>query len=192
MKLLVTLLAFALLAVSVPAAAADTLPRLEHKNGRHALLVNGEPFLILGVQANNSSLSDGDRKAIAAELRGILDGLLSMANSTDGTGRYLFAGSADDSAPFSRTTTGVAYNGDQTQRRVELAPETFIADTSPGNLRADYVLPRVGLRITGSGVFWPVRADPLSRLTGVFDPQWSAVGGFPTSDHRLVWIDLRR
>jgi hypothetical protein len=64
------------------------------------------------------------------------------------------------------------------------------SDTSPGNLRADYVLPRKNLRIVGAGVFWPVRADPLARLTGEFDPQWSAVGGFPTSDHRLVWADL--
>jgi 3-phytase len=64
------------------------------------------------------------------------------------------------------------------------------ADTAPGNLHADYVLPRAGNRIVRSGVFWPVRADPLSRLTGVFDPQWSPVNGFPTSDHRLVWTDL--
>ncbi|SHN47021.1 endonuclease/exonuclease/phosphatase family protein [Cryptosporangium aurantiacum] len=65
------------------------------------------------------------------------------------------------------------------------------SDTAPGNLRADYVLPRVGNRIVRSGVFWPVRSDPLFRLTGVFDPAWSAVNGFPTSDHRLVWADLR-
>ena len=38
------------------AALADTpLPRLEHRAGRHALLVDGAPFLMLGVQANNSS-----------------------------------------------------------------------------------------------------------------------------------------
>jgi hypothetical protein len=64
------------------------------------------------------------------------------------------------------------------------------SDATPGNLRADYVLPRVNLKIIKAAVFWPVRADPLSRLTGVFDAQWSAVGGFPTSDHRLVWVDL--
>ncbi|MBG0562906.1 endonuclease/exonuclease/phosphatase family protein [Actinoplanes aureus] len=64
------------------------------------------------------------------------------------------------------------------------------SDTAPGNLRADYVLPRVNIKVTGSGVFWPVRSDPLSRLTGVYDPAWAAVNGFPTSDHRLVWADL--
>jgi len=56
------------------------------------------------------------------------------------------------------------------------------ADTAPGNLRADYVLPSRRLTPIDAGVFWPVQADPLSRLTGVFP--------FPSSDHRLVWVDL--
>lgn len=56
------------------------------------------------------------------------------------------------------------------------------ADGAPGNLRADYVLPSRNLRITGAGVFWPVLDDPLSRLTGTFP--------FPSSDHRLVWVDV--
>ena len=66
------------------------------------------------------------------------------------------------------------------------------SDTAPGNLRADYVLPRKNLQLVAAGVFWPLRADPLFRLTGVFDfPTWGAVGGFPTSDHRSVWIDVK-
>ena len=57
------------------------------------------------------------------------------------------------------------------------------ADSAPGNLRADYVLPSRDLRVQDAGVFWPVSTDPLSALTGVFP--------FPSSDHRLVWVDLR-
>jgi hypothetical protein len=57
------------------------------------------------------------------------------------------------------------------------------ADTTPGNLRADYVLPDKRLKVVGAGVFWPVRSDPLFRLTGVFP--------FPSSDHRSVWLDVR-
>ncbi|HEU0100364.1 MAG TPA: DUF5597 domain-containing protein [Allosphingosinicella sp.] len=37
------------------AATAAELPRIETKGGRHALIVDGRPFLILGAQANNSS-----------------------------------------------------------------------------------------------------------------------------------------
>ena len=65
------------------------------------------------------------------------------------------------------------------------------SDSAPGNLRADYVLPRKNVRIADSAVFWPAQSSPLFRLTGVFSSsQWGEVGGFPTSDHRLVWADL--
>jgi glycerophosphoryl diester phosphodiesterase len=56
------------------------------------------------------------------------------------------------------------------------------ADGAPGNLRADYVLPRKNLQIVDAGVFWPLNNDPLFPLVGTFP--------FPSSDHRLVWIDV--
>lgn len=56
------------------------------------------------------------------------------------------------------------------------------ADSAPGNLRVDYVLPSRPLRIVGAGVFWPTADDPLFRLVGDFP--------FPSSDHRLVWVDV--
>lgn len=37
------------------AVSAAELPKLVEKNGRHALMVDGAPFLMLGVQVNNSS-----------------------------------------------------------------------------------------------------------------------------------------
>ncbi|MFY1574868.1 endonuclease/exonuclease/phosphatase family protein [Verrucosispora sp. WMMD703] len=64
------------------------------------------------------------------------------------------------------------------------------ADTSPGNLRVDYLLPSRGLPVRATGIFWPVPGDPLFRLVGDYDP--ALPGGFPTSDHRLVWLDVRR
>jgi hypothetical protein len=59
---------------------------------------------------------------------------------------------------------------------------------SGGNLRVDYVLPSRPLQVEDAGVFWPVQADPLFRLTGVYDPSFT--NGFPSSDHRMVWVDL--
>jgi beta-galactosidase GanA len=53
-----TALLFAVLAAALPAAAvseADSMPRLVQKDGRHALMVDGAPYLMLGVQAGNSS-----------------------------------------------------------------------------------------------------------------------------------------
>ncbi|MCP5033517.1 MAG: endonuclease/exonuclease/phosphatase family protein [Actinomycetia bacterium] len=56
-------------------------------------------------------------------------------------------------------------------------------DAGPGNLRADYVLPRKNMKITDAGVFWPLSTDPLFPLVGLYP--------FPSSDHRLVWIDIK-
>jgi 3-phytase/alkaline phosphatase D len=63
-------------------------------------------------------------------------------------------------------------------------------DTTPGNLRADYVLPSQDLAIADAQVFWPAQDDPLFRLVGDFDPNFPPEG-FPSSDHRLVWVDVQ-
>lgn len=87
----------------------------------------------LTIQANNASLSSEDKEAITAELKVIRDELVSLANSQDGNGRYLFGGTADDHAPFVANGGNVTYSGDQTQRKVEIAPDHFVSDTIPGS-----------------------------------------------------------
>jgi hypothetical protein len=74
--------------------------------------------------------------------------------------------------------------GANTTHRSDPAFDTAdFADSAPGNLRADYVLPRKNLQILDSAVFWPLNTDPLFALVGTFP--------FPSSDHRLVWVDVR-
>ncbi|BAZ40618.1 phytase [Calothrix sp. NIES-4101] len=63
------------------------------------------------------------------------------------------------------------------------------ADTAPGNLRTDYVLPSADLTVNNSVVFWPVNSDPNFPLVGTFNA--SLPGGFPSSDHRLVYADVQ-
>lgn len=64
------------------------------------------------VQASSDTMSDADRTAVANELRGIYEALIGLANTRDGTGRYLFGGYQDDSAPFVRDASGnVSYVG---------------------------------------------------------------------------------
>ncbi|UYB50476.1 flagellar hook-associated protein FlgL [Xanthomonas sp. AM6] len=87
----------------------------------------------LTVQANSSALTTDNRKAIASELKSLHASLLSLSNSTDGSGRYLFAGAADSTAPFAVVNGQVVYNGDQTQRSVEVAADTLVADALPGS-----------------------------------------------------------
>lgn len=63
------------------------------------------------VYAANGTLSDDDRASLATDLQGLRDQLLNLANSTDGNGRYIFAGYKTESAPFADAAGGVSYNG---------------------------------------------------------------------------------
>ncbi|RCV47646.1 endonuclease/exonuclease/phosphatase family protein [Marinitenerispora sediminis] len=81
-------------------------------------------------------------------------------------------------AAASQGGANTSHLGDPAQDTADFADEP-----GPGNLRVDYVLPSRQLRTAGGGVFWPASADPLSRLTGEYP--------FPSSDHRLVWLDVR-
>ena len=56
---------------------------------------------------------------------------------------------------------------------------------STGNLRIDYVLPSsFGMDPVCGGVFWPRPFEETYRLVGA---------GYPvvSSDHHLVWLDVR-
>ncbi|PAX54907.1 phytase [Brunnivagina elsteri] len=63
------------------------------------------------------------------------------------------------------------------------------SDTAPGNLRTDYVLPSTDLQISNSQVYWPLNTDPNFPLVGTFNA--ALPGGFPSSDHRLVYADVQ-
>jgi hypothetical protein len=71
----------------------------------------------------------------------------------------------------------------QSNPRFDTADFADALPNGPGNLRADYVLPSRRLEIRASAVFWLLNTDPLFPLVGVFP--------FPSSDHKLVWVDVR-
>ena len=54
----------------------------------------------LAVQANTDTLSNGDRAAIAAELRQRRASLVGIGNITDADGKYLFGGYSEATRPF--------------------------------------------------------------------------------------------
>jgi 3-phytase len=140
--------------------------------GAHGGLAAGESFVIAGDQ--NSDPLDGD--SIPGAVQQLIDSPLVNTSTTPES-----AGAAEASA-----LQGGANLTHRSDPRFDTAD---FSDFAPGNLRADYVLPSSDLRIWDSGVFWPTQADPLFRLTGVFTP--SLPGGFPTSDHRSVWVDVK-
>ncbi len=87
----------------------------------------------LAVQANNGTQGANSRTAIATEMKGLRDQLLSLANSTDTTGNYIFSGSKVRTPAFTADATGaVSYQGDQTRMHVAIGDQRAIAVNRPG------------------------------------------------------------
>jgi Endonuclease/Exonuclease/phosphatase family len=146
----------------------------DDEGGRGGLR-RGELFVIAGDQ--NSDPLDGD--SIPGAIQQLLDHPLVNTSHTP----------ASRGAVEAAALQGFANTTHESNPRFDTAD--FNDDPAPGNLRADYVLPRKGMKLDDSGVFWPLQSSALFRLTGVFDSAaWGPVGGFPTSDHRSVWIDV--
>jgi len=87
----------------------------------------------LTIGANSGARSLEDRKTIANEIGQLKTHLLELANSADGSGRYLFAGTSDAKAPFTRTGGTLEYHGNQVRREIDIAPDTAVKDTIPGS-----------------------------------------------------------
>ncbi len=84
------------------------------------------------VQAGNGTMNQSDRQSMASDLQGRYQELLGLANSTDGTGNYLFSGSQAGTTPFANTANGVVYQGDDVQRKVQAASSRQISTTDSG------------------------------------------------------------
>ena len=83
--------------------------------------------------AGYGALSAEDRRSLAIELRGKLDSLLGLANTRDGAGGYLFSGYQDGVQPFASSASGVAYQGDQGNRALQVGTNRQIAVSASGN-----------------------------------------------------------
>jgi 3-phytase len=148
-------------------------PRNARKNGEYirddAGLTGGfrgKTFIVMGDQ--NSDPVDG--ASISDAIRALLANPKVNASFTPQS-----AGAIEASA---------AQGGANVQHRGEARYDTAdFNDRVAGNLRVDYLLPSKGLRVCGGGVFWPPEGDPAAALVWGNRPP-------PSSDHRLVWLDL--
>lgn len=86
----------------------------------------------LTIQASNDTLSPGDRKAIATEIRSRHSELLALANSQDANGEYLFAGFQNNNQPFTSNGGVPVYNGDQGQVFLQIGPDVQVASGDSG------------------------------------------------------------
>jgi len=90
----------------------------------------------LAVQGANGTLNNSNLQAVAQQVEGIRDQILSLAN-TSYQGRYLFAGSQGTSTPFSLDTSttpaSVTYSGDNITQSIETPGGQMIQVNLPGS-----------------------------------------------------------
>jgi flagellar hook-associated protein 3 FlgL len=87
----------------------------------------------LGIQAANDTLGPDDRKAIGVEMKALRDQLLSLGNTRDDSGNYLFSGTRVNTPAFAENSNGdVVYQGDQTQTRIPAGVERTVQFTRSG------------------------------------------------------------
>ncbi|MEO0347184.1 MAG: flagellar hook-associated protein FlgL [Pseudomonadota bacterium] len=86
----------------------------------------------LALQAANATQTNESRDFVAAELRQGIDQLLALANTRDSSDDFLFAGYQTQTQPFTRTSAGFSYNGDQGQRFVSISRTRQIPDSDSG------------------------------------------------------------
>lgn len=91
------------------------------------------------VQAQGPAMTATTRAGLATELRARFDELLGMANATDGSGQYMFAGYQGSGVPFQGSVNGIiaggdiAYNGDAGQVRLQVSPGRDMETGDPGS-----------------------------------------------------------
>jgi flagellar hook-associated protein 3 FlgL len=110
----------------------------------------------LALEANNATESPSDLSAIATQVQQIQQSILSVANTQDGTGNYIFAGYSTQTQPFAQSTTGAIYSGDQGQRQVQIGAGQTVVVGDNGDLVFNQVK-------TGNGTF---NVTPAGTNTG--------------------------
>ncbi|WP_345857546.1 flagellar hook-associated protein FlgL [Shewanella algae] len=86
------------------------------------------------LRAVNGTLAPSERQMIADELRGSLDELMSIANTQDESGNYLFSGFSTDNQPFAFDASGnMVYSGDSGVRDALVAQGVAMGTNIPGD-----------------------------------------------------------
>ena len=130
------------------------------------------------VQAGNTTLSNNDRQAIASELEARLGEILSVANSDNGSGEFLFSGYSGKVKPFAidgtqaaiapATQQPVAYYGDSGERTLQVSASRLMGV----NVAGDDLFQRVR---NGNGTFVTSTGGNLAA-NGAPPPAFNSTG----------------
>jgi flagellar hook-associated protein 3 FlgL len=144
----------------------------------------------LALQANSGTQSDQNRAAIATQATQIQSTLVSLANTQDGNGEYIFGGFATQTQPFALSATGATYSGDQGQRQVQIAAGQTIpvGDNGAavfGNIRTGNgtFTATAGAGNTGGGVLGSTTVtNPAAYTGGTYAINFTAANTYEVRD----------
>ena len=157
-------------------AARDSLGLVENK------LAAVEDIVISvrtrAVEAGSGSLAPSDLKAIATDVRASFDAMLSLANSQNGTGEFIFSGYQADTQPFTGNLNGVSYQGDDGQRTLQLSPTRIMSVSNAGSEVFN------GVRAP-AGKFFAVPGSPNGGTGYVADAQ--TTGTYDGTRYNVAW-----
>jgi flagellar hook-associated protein 3 FlgL len=150
----------------------------------------------LALQANNATVSGTNLSAIATQVQQIQQTLLSIANTQDGTGNYIFAGYSTQTQPFAQTATGASYSGDQGQRQVQLAQGQNVVIGDNGDLVFNQIKTgngtfnvTAGAANTGSGLIGATSAtDPATYGGASYTIEFTAPNAYEVLDSAGVSV----
>ena len=120
----------------------------------------------LAVQGNTDTLSVDDKEILANEITSLREELLSLANTQDANGNYVFAGSNVQTKAFDVNADGdIIYQGDKTQTSVDISDQRRLVLNRAG----DEVFASVGRVVDGDTQdisFFKVIDDFAQALAG--------------------------
>jgi flagellar hook-associated protein 3 FlgL len=140
----------------------------------------------LALQANNSTVTAQGRSAIATQVAQIQGTLLSIANTQDGGGNYIFGGFATQTQPFAQSATGATYSGDQGQRQVQIGAGQTVVIGDNGDLVFNQIKTGNGTFTTsaaagntGSGILGASTViDPVAYAGGSYSINFTAPNAY--------------
>ena len=148
----------------------------------------------LALEANSGILTNSNLSAIATQAVQIQNSLLSLGNTTNGNGEYIFGGFDAQTQPFTLSATGATYNGDQGQRQVQIAAGQTVADGDNGDTVFNQiktgngtftVAPAAGN--TGSGVVGATTvSNPAAYDGGTYAISFAAGGAYTVKEGATV------
>lgn len=103
------------------------------------------------VAAANETLSDNDRQVLAEQVKGYLTSMLSIANTQDGSGQYVFSGDRYGDVPYIQENGAYKYNGGMHSTTISVSQYANVIYNESGYRIFDD-------NLTGNGVF-TVSAD---------------------------------